>query len=137
TRFANAANRRSIASMRIRRIVLAPFLLLAAGPIHATTYHVAIGGNNGNPGTSAQPWATLQHAVDFPALAPGDTILVHAGTYVGARIERSGAPGAPIRLAAAPGEAVLIQGQSPDAAHTSAIEVENFSGTVSWWIIEG
>ncbi len=123
--------------MRIRRILSAAALFVMAGPISATTYHVAIGGNDANPGTLAQPWATIQHAVDFPALAAGDTILVHAGTFVGARIERSGGPGMPIRLAAAPGEAVLIQGASPDAAHTSAIEVENFSGTVSWWIIEG
>lgn len=125
--------------MRILQTLLGVCLWLLASAATATTYHVAStgGASDANPGTAAQPWATLQHAVDFPALAAGDTILVHAGTYVGARITRSGAPGLPITVAAAPGEVVVIRGESPDAAHTSAIEVEDFGDIVRWWVIEG
>jgi hypothetical protein len=41
-------------------------------------------------------------------VGPGDVVLVHAGTYAGARIGTSGTSGAPIALRAAPGEAVLL-----------------------------
>jgi hypothetical protein len=45
----------------------------------AATYHVAPGGNDGHPGTSAQPWRTLGRANAM--LCAGDTVLIHAGVY--------------------------------------------------------
>lgn len=45
----------------------------------AATYHVATNGSDTNPGTSTQPWRTLSKANQ--ALQPGDTVLIHAGTY--------------------------------------------------------
>lgn len=129
--------------MRIPSIPVASpataLLLLAAVPAAATTYHVAStpGASDANPGTAALPWATIQHAVDFPAVGPGDEIVVHAGTYAGARIERSGTQALPITLRAAAGETVLLDTPSADAFHDSILEVENFSETVGWWVIEG
>jgi parallel beta-helix repeat protein len=125
--------------MRMSSIALAAVLFCAAFPAAATTYHVAStpGASDANPGTEGQPWATLQHAVDFPAVGPGDVIVVHAGTYAGARIERSGTQAQPITLRAGAGESVLLDDASPDAAHNSILEVEDFAGTVGWWVIEG
>jgi parallel beta-helix repeat protein len=126
--------------MRMPSIPVAAVLFCAAVPAAATTtYHVAStpGASDANPGTEGQPWATLQHAVDFPAVGAGDVIMVHAGTYAGARIERSGSQAQPITLRAAAGENVLLDDASPAAAHNSVLEVENFAGTVSWWVIEG
>ena len=101
----------------------------------ANTYYVAINGNNNNPGTANAPWRTLQYAVD--AIAPGDTILVKAGTYVGCRIGKSGQAGAPKTLKADAGAAVLINAPGPSNAHSSNIEIELFDSTVSDWVIDG
>lgn len=43
------------------------------------TYYVATTGSDGNAGTSAQPWKTIQHAAD--TAAAGDTVQVHGGVY--------------------------------------------------------
>lgn len=126
--------------MRILSIALAAVISsAAAAPAAATTFHVASGpgASDANPGTAAEPWATIQHAVDSPAVGPGDEIVVHAGTYAGARIERSGTAAFPITLRAGTGETVLLDAASPDAAHDSILEVEDFGGTVGWWVIEG
>jgi hypothetical protein len=42
-------------------------------------FHVAIQGNDTNPGTRKSPLRTIQRAADLAQ--PGDTITVHAGTY--------------------------------------------------------
>jgi hypothetical protein len=96
---------------------------------------VATKGSDNNPGTSQSPWATLQHAVD--TIAPGDTILVSAGTYVGCRIGIPGGPSSPKTLQAAPGAAVLVNAPGPDNKHDSIIEIENFSLTMTDWVVAG
>ncbi len=110
---------------------------LAAAAASATDYHVALDGSDGNPGTSGQPWRTIQHAVEN--VGAGDRILVHAGTYVGARIEASGAAGQPITLMVAPGEAVLLDAPGPGNQHDSILEIETWEDplVVAWWVIEG
>jgi len=104
-----------------------------AGP----TYYVAMGGDDGNDGSAAHPWATVQHAVD--SVAPGDTIVVRAGEYVGCRIERSGTADAWITLQAEAGAAVRITAPGPNNRHDSDIEVETWEGdgTVAYWVIQG
>jgi parallel beta-helix repeat protein len=43
------------------------------------TYYVSINGSDSNPGTSAEPWQTLQHAADN--VSAGDMVIVRAGVY--------------------------------------------------------
>jgi nitrous oxidase accessory protein NosD len=47
-----------------------------------TTFHVAAHGHDGNPGTAAAPWRSLQRAAG--AVQPGDTVTIHPGLYPGA-----------------------------------------------------
>lgn len=102
---------------------------------NATNYYVATSGNDNNSGSQMLPWRTLQHAVD--TIVPGDTILVQSGTYVGCRIGKSGQAGAVCTLKADTGATVLINAPGSANRHTSNIEVENFNGTLSYWVIDG
>ena len=113
-------------------------LLLVAclcGGAFAADYYVATNGDDGWPGTEAQPWATLQYAVD--TIAPGDTIFVRAGTYVGCRIEISGQPGALKSLKAYPGETPLVNAAGPANKKDSNIEIENYDATTGYWVVDG
>src|ERR1700687_5344438 len=101
----------------------------------ATTFYVSPQGNDAHAGTSQQPWATLQHAVD--TIAPGDTILVETGTYVGCRIGISGGQSAHKILEANVGAHVFVNKPGPKNRHNSIIEVENFDGVVTDWVISG
>lgn len=84
-------------------------LLLSAG-IHATTFNVAINGNDANPGTRSSPFRTIQHAADLAQ--PGDVITVHAGTYRERVSPPRGGTSDTSRITyqAAPGEKVVITG---------------------------
>jgi parallel beta-helix repeat protein len=107
-----------------------------AGSASAATYYVATNGNDTFNGSSANPWLTLQHAVE--TIAPGDTILVRSGTYAGCRIRNSGTTSAPKTLARDAGATVLINTPGPQNSHTSLIEIENGSGTeVTDWVVDG
>lgn len=44
-----------------------------------STYYVATGGSNANPGSLRQPFRTIQHAASLAR--PGDTVLVRGGVY--------------------------------------------------------
>ncbi len=100
-----------------------------------TTYYVATNGSDGNPGTSALPWATIQYAVQ--TIAAGDTILVKPGTYAGCRIEFSGTSGAPKTLAAETAGTVVLNSLSAQARHSGVLEIENYNAAVEYWVIEG
>lgn len=103
----------------------------------AATYHVASNGSDGQDGSAEHPWLTIQHAVD--AIQPGDVILVHAGTYAGARIEQSGTAVAPMTLRANGSDVVLINQPGPNNKHDSNLELETWEGDgiVAYWVIEG
>jgi parallel beta-helix repeat protein len=82
----------------IARPVVSPWNYQATG----TTYWVATTGSDGAVGSSAHPFATIGHAV--AAAGPGDVVYVEAGTYVeNLNITKSGLPGRPIIISAAPG----------------------------------
>jgi parallel beta-helix repeat protein len=126
--------------VRQMKSVVLPLLAAAvcvclSNAVRANTFYVATSGNDSHPGTSAQPWLTLQHGVD--TISPGDTILVESGTYVGCRIGNSGQAGAVCTLEADSGASVLINAAGPVNKHNSNIEVELFGGTVSYWVIAG
>jgi parallel beta-helix repeat protein len=114
-------------------ILIATFL--ACPDANASNFYVATSGNDNNAGDQNHPWRTLQHAVD--TIGNGDTILVETGTYVGCRIGSSGQAGAVRTLRADIGAAVLINGPGSANRHTSNLELENFNGTISYWVIDG
>jgi hypothetical protein len=73
---------------------------------------VATNGNDANPGTMAQPLATIQKAIDLVPL--GGTIAIRGGTYAlttNIQIRRSGTADKPITMTNAPGERVIIDGE--------------------------
>lgn len=87
----------------------ATLTLLAALPA-GRTWYVAPGGSDGNPGTLAQPFATLQHGADVAA--PGDTVLARQGTYnqlLTPHTSGNTAAG-PITIASYPGELATLDG---------------------------
>lgn len=103
----------------------------AASPVLATTYYVAPppGGSDGNPGTLAQPWGTLQHAAD--TVGPGDVVIALAGDHAAFEVTTSGTSGAPITFRAAPGPPVRIV--TDVAGRGAGINVES----AAWIVLEG
>jgi hypothetical protein len=85
---------------------LAHFALASDG----RAFYVASSGADSSPGLSQKlPLRTIQHAAQLTK--PGDTVVVAAGTYdERIAINVSGDPGHPIRLVAARGEPVIVQG---------------------------
>jgi len=72
-------------------------------------YYVAPTGNDGNPGTIAHPWRTIQKAAN--TMVAGDTVYIRAGTYAEQVIpQNSGSAGQPITYAAYPSETAIIDG---------------------------
>src|ERR1700730_17908589 len=103
---------------------------LGAAPAFGATFYVAVNGSDSAPGSSTVPWATVQHAVEIAG--PGDTILVRAGIYKGARIEKSGLSGLVKTLRADAGAQVLLNAPGSKNRNNSILEVENFSATVGY-----
>src|SRR4051812_7612957 len=66
-------------AQRSVELCLAGFLLFGASNAMAMEYYVAPTGSDSNPGTNAQPFASLQKAHDT-AMA-GDTVWIRGGTY--------------------------------------------------------
>jgi len=93
-------------------VILLTFIgatFLDAKSVMATEYHVAPSGNDSDPGTLSNPWRTVQRAAD--SVAPGDTVLIHNGTYKEEVIFKySGTAEAPITFSAAPDEKVILEG---------------------------
>ncbi len=124
-----------------RKLAIAAALLLVAFAGTSAlggTYYVATNGSDSNPGSSTQPWLTLQHAVD--TIANGDTILVKPGTYNGCRIRYTAAAGSPKTLAAETAGTVLINAPGALAYRPSCIEVihdDHGYTPVDYWVIDG
>jgi alpha-N-arabinofuranosidase len=95
----------------MRSLLIAILTTLALSTAaQATTFHVAMSGNDANSGTQTAPFRTIQHAADLAQ--PGDVITVHAGIYR-ERVSppRGGSSDAKrIVYQAAPGEKAVITG---------------------------
>lgn len=90
------------------------------------TYYVAVDGSDTSDGSGGAPYATLQRASDMAA--PGDTIVLRAGTHTrSARIEVGGGPALPITIEAEPG--AVMYGSSDEPA-TAAISLASGIGHV-------
>jgi hypothetical protein len=88
----------------------------AAAAAAATEFHVALSGDDGNDGSAARPFRTVQRGAEVAQ--GGDTVTVHAGMYR----ERVHPPTGGVTFQAAPGDAVTISGAEPAAgwAHVAA-----------------
>jgi uncharacterized protein YjdB len=86
-------------------------------------YVDAASGNDGNAGTSAAPWRTIQHAADVTN--PGDTVIVNDGVYTGGgnvvTISRSGTAAGWLVFRAANLWGAVIDGQNNSS--TVGIEI--------------
>jgi len=92
--------------------LLLALLLAPLAAMHAAEFHVAPNGNDSNPGTITQPFATIQVGVN--RLQPGDTLLVHGGVYRETiTFPRSGTEQKPIMLRSYKDEKVVITGCEP------------------------
>jgi hypothetical protein len=93
----------------ISTVVLLLFLCLA--PLaQATDFYVATNGDDADPGTLAQPFATIQKAAD--TVGAGDTVYIRGGSYheVVNLSGVSGSAGNPITFTNYNGEIVTIDG---------------------------
>ncbi len=102
--------------------LLAAILAVASQGLAAAEFYVSTAGNDANPGTKTQPFATLERARDeirklkqTGPLAQPVTVLVHGGTYrIGTSLvlgsQDSGTEAAPIVWQAAAGEEVRLCG---------------------------
>jgi alpha-N-arabinofuranosidase len=88
-------------------------LILTASAALPAEYHVAVGGNDGHPGTRKAPLRTIQRAAELAQ--PGDVITVHAGVYRERVSPPRGGTSDRKRIIyrAAPGEKVTITGSEP------------------------
>ena len=84
-------------------------------------------GDDNNPGTESRPWKTISRAARAGALAPGDAVLIRAGTYreeVRPRAGGSQSNGTAkyVTYAAYPGDEVTVSGADvvnrPDRGYT-------------------
>lgn len=100
-----------------------------------TVRYVSVNGSDANSGTRRRPWRTIQKAID--SLAPGDTLLVHAGTYTqGLTISKNGTPSAPITIAAYPHQRVVLHA-TPGGADTYPVQITAAYVRLHGFIIEG
>jgi len=98
--------------MNTRRVSIPVLGLLLAQAVTAAESHVATTGSDANPGTVAQPLATLQAGVN--KLQPGDTLRIHGGVYrETVTFPRNGTADKPITVRAAPGKKAVVTGCEP------------------------
>lgn len=108
----------------MKKLQLLLITLITFSTLFAKEYHVAKTGNNSNPGTTAQPFLTIQAAADVAQ--PGDVITVHEGVYREWVKPRRGGNSDTERIVyqAAEGEKVEIKGSEIVTGW------ENLTGTV-------
>jgi len=98
--------------------------------LYSAEYFVSPSGSDTNPGSRAQPFATIQRASGL--LQPGDTCYIRKGTYREVlRPARSGREGAPITYTCWNNEEVLFSGADRIAGWHSE-EGRIYSAPMSW-----
>ncbi len=101
--------------------------------VPSTDYYVATvanGGDDSNPGTLAEPFATIQHAAT--QIQPGYTVYIREGVYrETVTPPQSGAAGYPITFEAYNGEEVIISGCDLITGWTNS-SGDIWQATVNW-----
>ena len=91
----------------------------------ATNYYVSGSGSDGDAGTEAAPWRTIQKAADIAQA--GDTVLVRTGAYSRVTVKTSGTSAANrITFTSYPGEKPVIDetGTTPPSGNTALFLLE-------------
>jgi len=123
--------------MRFGGIVVL-FLLASLCPsAFGATYYVATNGNDGWPGSSSQPWLTLQKAVN--TVVAGDTVIVRSGNYAGFRItDKGGTSGSPITLQSETVGGANVNALGSGLMHGGMMEFEaSYGSGIGYWVIDG
>ena len=79
-----------------------------------TGFYVSSAGNDlAVDGSFTNPWASVQHALEEPAVGAGSTIYIRGGTYTNkVDFPKSGAPCRLLTVRNFPGESVILDGGS-------------------------
>jgi parallel beta-helix repeat protein len=102
---------------------------ISVGPTEGTHY-VSPNGDDGNSGSAASPWKTLQRAA--AAIKPGSTVVIADGEYPGGvKIASSGTSAAPIIFRAQNPGRVIVHGDE-----TSAVDAVLVT-KADWVVIDG
>lgn len=108
----------------MRKILIILFLFCSI-ITNATTYHVAKTGLDSNPGTLAQPFLTLIKGESALVASHGDSLLVHAGTYIESAYfliwQCDGTLGDPTVIMAYPGDSPIIDGSGIDVGANGSL----------------
>lgn len=104
-------------------VVSAPAAALAVTAVttgSGKSFYVSPTGSDSNPGTSAAPWLTIQHAAS--TVPAGSTVYVAAGTYnESINVTVSGTSSAPITFTGESGAIVSGTGLTPSTSQTQGL----------------
>ncbi|ANE46166.1 hypothetical protein SY83_07660 [Paenibacillus swuensis] len=103
----------------------------------ASSYYVSTTGSNSNPGTLAQPFATINKFMEVAE--PGDTVYVRGGTYAMGEtyLSKSGSAGNYITIRNYPGELPVLDGGGTAGVAFYYGENEQGAGKGQYVIIDG
>jgi parallel beta-helix repeat protein len=93
------------------------------------TYYVAPNGSDSNNGSESSPFQTIQKGADVAQ--PGDTVLVHGGSYDKFSVPTSGTQAQPITFRANPGEQPVISAPGNTAIVLSGVSFIIVDGLTS------
>ena len=126
------------------KIAFCLFFLAFYSIVSAATYYVAVNGNDNNPGTIDQPFASWQKG--FTIAQAGDTVFIRGGTYYPSgtigykyycgvfQLNHNGTSSNPIKIWAYPGETPILdcRNMTQPASHIG-IYFEN----CNYWHLKG
>ena len=107
----------------MKNLLLLPFLLFFCISIFAqSNYYVSTSGNDGNDGSLATPWLTIQFAAD--QLSAGDILNIRSGTYnEKVEINVSGSVGNFITIQNYLNEAAIIDGTGTTTSRDALLAI--------------
>ncbi|HWE02781.1 MAG TPA: Ig-like domain repeat protein [Tepidisphaeraceae bacterium] len=118
-----------------KRIVKKAVEGLESRVLLSSWYVAASGGLDANPGTLAQPFATIQDAANVAM--PGDSVFIESGTYhETVKPVNSGTAGAPITYEPYNGATVTIDGADPITGWTLSSD-STYEAPQSWDLGDG